>query len=309
MRRAASANDLRAGLTAAWDAAGRFQAHEGFVLAGYIAFAALLALFPFAIFLASLAAATTGPEEIEALRGFIVDALPPQVGSAIGPPLTAALSLEGRSVLTVSALGAVWAASNGVEAFRASFDRAYGAERPRHFVLRRLIGMAAVVVGALAATLMGVAVVLAPLILRMVEGLFGIEAPIGLGLARYGVALIAFVLLLRLMHWSLPSSRPKRLWPGIWATVAIWAAAATAFSAYLAVAPSYSVTYGGLSGVIVTLLFFYLSGAVIIYGAEINAALDRRTPQTAETAGSDAGAPRTAEASPGAADAAPAKPS
>jgi membrane protein len=57
------------------------------------------------------------------------------------------------------------------------------------------------------------------------------------------------------------------------ATVALWAAGATAFSLYLAVAPGWSITYGALAGVIATLLFFYLTGATIIFGAEINAAL------------------------------------
>ena len=137
------------------------------------------------------------------------------------------------------------------------------------------------------------AVVLAPLILAAVEGLFGIDAPFGLGLVRYGVALGACGRLLYLMHWTLPSARrPHRIWPGIWATLLIWSAAATAFSVYLTFAPSYSVTYGTLSGVIVTLLFFYLSGAVIIYGAELNAALDRRLRRevrAAEAAAATAG--------------------
>ena len=141
----------RQGLLALLDAAGRFQIHEGFVLSGYIAFAALLAIFPFAIFCASLAAATTGPEEIEALSRFIVEALPPQVASAIGPPLTSALSLEGRGVLTLSGVGAVWAASNGVEAFRVSFERAYRREAPRPWIVNRLLGMAAVLLGAVGA--------------------------------------------------------------------------------------------------------------------------------------------------------------
>ncbi|MEM6744401.1 MAG: YihY/virulence factor BrkB family protein [Pseudomonadota bacterium] len=278
-------SQLRRGASAAFDGAKRFQANEGFVLSGYIAFAALLAIFPFAIFCASLAAATTGPEEIEALSRFLVDALPPQVAGAIGPPLTSALSLEGRGVLTVSGVGAVWAASNGVEAFRVAFERAYRSENPRHWIVNRLIGMAAVIFGAVAATLMGFAVVLAPLILATVEGLFGIDAPIGLGVVRYGVALAAFALLLYLMHWTLPSARrPHRIWPGIWATLGVWSAAATAFSVYLTFAPSYSVTYGTLSGVIVTLLFFYLSGAVIIFGAELNAAMDRQTRAEARRA-------------------------
>ncbi|MEM1316259.1 MAG: YihY/virulence factor BrkB family protein [Pseudomonadota bacterium] len=287
------AGALRAAAVAL-DAGRGFQTHEGFVLSGYIAFAALLAIFPFAIFCAALAAATTGPDEIKALSDFLFEALPEQVAQSIGPPLTAALSVEGRGMLTASGVGAIWAASNGVEAFRVGFSRAYGDERPRSFIVNRLIGMAAVIVGAAAATLMGFAVVLAPLLLTAAEALFGIEAPFGLGLARYAVALLSFSLLLYLMHWSLPSSpRPHRIWPGIWATIAIWSAAATAFSTYLAYAPSYSATYGALAGVIVTLLFFYLSGAVIIYGAEVNAALDRRMQAEAAREAPSAGPPAT----------------
>jgi membrane protein len=57
--------------------------------------------------------------------------------------------------------------------------------------------------------------------------------------------------------------------------VVLWTVGATAFSFYLSAAPSFSATYGALAGVIVTLLFFYLTGAVIIFGAELNAAIRR----------------------------------
>jgi len=56
----------------------------------------------------------------------------------------------------------------------------------------------------------------------------------------------------------------------------IWIVAATGLSIYLAYAPSYTVTYGTLAGVIVTLLFFYLTGVALIFGAEVNAAVNER---------------------------------
>jgi membrane protein len=52
-------------------------------------------------------------------------------------------------------------------------------------------------------------------------------------------------------------------------------ALASGFSLYLTMTPGYTVTYGTLAGVIITLMFFYLTGATIIYGAEVNAALGR----------------------------------
>jgi membrane protein len=67
----------------------------------------------------------------------------------------------------------------------------------------------------------------------------------------------------------------RRLWPGVLVTTFLWMAAAWAFSVYLSATPTYTVTYGTLAGVIITLMFFYLTGAVIIFGAEVNAAMHR----------------------------------
>ena len=79
------------------------------------------------------------------------------------------------------------------------------------------------------------------------------------------------------MHRVLPGRRLKgcRLWPGVLVTTVLWVAMAFGFSIYLSFTPTYTVTYGTLAGVIITLMFFYFTGATIIYGAEVNAALNR----------------------------------
>jgi membrane protein len=62
--------------------------------------------------------------------------------------------------------------------------------------------------------------------------------------------------------------------PGTFLSVALWASAAELYSAYLASLPtSYSVTYGSLAGIVVTLFFFYISAAIFIFGAQLNGAL------------------------------------
>jgi membrane protein len=69
-----------------------------------------------------------------------------------------------------------------------------------------------------------------------------------------------------------------RLWPGVWITTVLWVTFASGFSVYLSFTPTYTVIYGTLAGVIITLMFFYLTGATIIYGAEVNAALNQMGP-------------------------------
>lgn len=282
-----------AALKVFWDAINRFQTHEGFMLSGHIAYSALLALFPFLIFCTSVAAATIGPGELQALIDLMFDIAPVQVADAMRPILEQALGVERRGLLTISGLGAIWAASNGVEAFRLGFDRAYQPPSVRNFVISRAVGLVFVLIGAGAALIMGIAVVLAPLIIELTEMLFGRAPPFGMGVLRYIIALVAFALFLYMMHAILPSGRPRarRLWPGITATILLWTVAASAFSVYLARFPTYTVTYGGLAGVIITLLFFYLSGAVILFGAEINAAIHRREAGAMEKAQAEQDAP------------------
>ena len=56
----------------------------------------------------------------------------------------------------------------------------------------------------------------------------------------------------------------------------LWITAATVFTTYLSFTPAYTITYGTLAGVMITLMFFYITGLTIIYGAELNASLDDR---------------------------------
>jgi membrane protein len=73
--------------------------------------------------------------------------------------------------------------------------------------------------------------------------------------------------------------------PGIATSMVLWMLGAYGFSLYLAAAPSYSITYGTLAGVIVTLLFFYLTGMAILLGAQVNAVLMTfRRPSAADRA-------------------------
>jgi membrane protein len=199
------------------------------------------------------------------------------VARQVQPVLEEALGRDRPGLLTFSGLAAIWFSSNGVEAFRSAFDRAYQPDRRRNYLLARAIGVLFVVLGGFVSLLLGLLVVLAPTLIALVRDLFAVSVPWGLGALRYLLALGAFAVFLWLMHRILPSRRPgRRVWPGILATLAAWTVAASAFSVYLANFGRFSVTYGSLAGVIVTLLFFYISGLIIIYGAEVNAALGLR---------------------------------
>ncbi|PIP98368.1 MAG: hypothetical protein COW75_00040 [Rhodobacterales bacterium CG18_big_fil_WC_8_21_14_2_50_71_9] len=271
-------------------ALGRFSRQDGDALSGYIAYSTFLSIFPFAIFATALIGATLGRMESDRLMDALFGMAPPHIAQTLAPVLKGITAGVRDGVLTISAVGGLWVASNAVEAIRVAFDRAYGVRRPRGYVRRRLRALGFVVLAAATFALLGFLIIAAPLALALIEKYSGFSAPFGVGALRYLIGVAILALFLFQINLLLPSQRPprRRLWPGIWVSVALWTAGAGGFSVYLSYAPSYTITYGAFAGVIVTLLFFYLTGAAIILGAQVNAVLmafRRPTARDSEASG------------------------
>lgn len=277
----------------------RFAMNDGAAMAGYMAYTALLAVFPFLIFATALAGQIIGEERSAEAMEAMFSVMPSHVAQTLEPAVKGVLRRHDGSLLTISAVASIWVASNGVEAIRTAFERAYEVERVRNYVLRRTIAVLMVFVGVAVFAALGFLIVLAPLLMGIGERVSGVPMPFSVDVTRYifGFALIWGFLWL--LHRVLPA-RPTgsyRLWPGVLISVIVWMAIATGFSVYLAYAPSYTVTYGTLAGVIITLLFLYLTGVALIYGAEVNALVNaeetariKAERRAAQMAGIDAGA-------------------
>ena len=203
--------------------------------------------------------------------------VPEHVAKTLEPVLLEVIGQRRGGVLTLSALGAIWAASNGVEAVRIGLDRAYQVADHRHMALNRVISIGIVLIGFAVFISLALLIIFAPLVFFLVEQWTTIRVPIEADFVRYVIAMGLLGSALWAMHRLLPSRSMSglRLWPGVLVSIFIWGAAATLLSVYLAYAPSYAITYGTLAGVIVTLLFFYLTGVALIFGAEVNAVLNR----------------------------------
>jgi len=256
----------------------RFVEDDGAAMAGYIAFSSLLAIFPFLIFATSLAGLafgrTHGREAIDALFRLA----PEHIARTLEPVLQEVLQGRGDSYVTVSIVLAIWLASNAFESFRLAFDRAYGGAGRRKYIARRLRALGFVMLGALVAAVLGFSVIFVPIAMRYAAVWSELRISTQALSFSFALGVVVFYAFLTLMHRYLPSHPMKglRLWPGVLVTVVLWVAGALVFSYYLTLTPTYAITYGTLSGVIVTLIFFYLSGVAVIFGAEVNAALNAR---------------------------------
>jgi membrane protein len=266
-----------------WAAIQRFGRDQGSVHSGNIAYSLMLAVVPFLIFATALTGFFVGQQGAEMALAALFEGVPEHVALTIEPVLMEVFGQRRGDILTLSALAAVWAASNGVEAVRLGLDHAYEVDDSRHVALSRLISIGVVLTGFAIFTLLSALIVFAPLVFVLVERWTAVDIPAEADVIRYALSLAVLSGTLWAMHRVLPSRRMRgmRLWPGVLASVLIWSMAATGMSVYLAYAPSYAVTYGTLAGVIVTLLFFYLTGVALIFGAEVNAAINAARPGAA----------------------------
>ena len=270
---------LRIGATILWRAIVHFIDDGGATQAGSIAFTALFALFPFLIFLTTLAG-EFGQEE--AARRFVdlsLEGLPAEVVSAIRPAIDQVVNVRRTGLMTVSILVAVWTASSGIEALRTALNYAYGIEDSRSWWWLRLQSIVFTVVMSIAILVLMVVVVAGPFIWHFVEELFKVPASWGwlyTGV-RYLLAVLLLYAVVALLYQWLPNRRLRgyEILPGAAVTVVTWLITASLFSLYLQNLGRFSVTYGSLGGIVVTLMFFYLSAAIFIFGAEVNGAWRR----------------------------------
>lgn len=254
-----------------------FTANDGAAIAGYMAYTGLLSLFPFLIFTAELLGAVIGEAGVIPTMDFLFTVLPSHVAQTLEPAVREVLAARPPDVVSVYALIAIWIASNAFEALRTALDRAYGLVGERHFVVGRLISIMFTLGGVAAFIIISMFVIVAPTVRALAPDIPYVSIPLGMVSHWFllGIGTVVMLVFLLVLHYILPAHRPKGpLIPGVLVTAVLWIALASLFSVYFQYAPSYSVTYGTLAGVIVCLLFFYISGAIFIFGAEINAALD-----------------------------------
>lgn len=262
-----------------------FQRNQQAITAGHLSFIGLVSLFPFLIVLVSVAAVIGSSTAAMQAIATALDNVPPDVANALGPVASEIMGEPRGGALTLGALMALWAASSAFEALRYAFNRAYGVHKPRQVALRRLQSLLITLLFATAIVLATLAVVVLPALADLYVFLFGRPewaATGGSGLSRMLGAVIlvaATAALYKIL--PRPRIRYREALPGALLAVAGWFVMAELFGLYLTEVGRLSVTYGSLGGVVATLVFFYVTACVVLFGCEFNAAGRRRGDQHA----------------------------
>lgn len=255
----------------------RFNRKNGAVMSSHVAMSMMMALFPFILFVVSLAGVVYRDVPEDVLLELFFAYWPEDVAAPIVKEVHAVLASSSTRLMTVGGILAIYFASNGVDAVRVALSRAYHDRDHRPFWKTRALAIGFVL--ASGGALMGAVVleIWIPLYTNMIKTAVPGELTswfTGVGFS-WLVVLSMPVLGVLGCHLTLPARRHSlsQVVPGVVLTLALWTLAGWAFSIYIARFASYSATYAGLAGAMSALIFLYLMSVILILGAEFNGAL------------------------------------
>lgn len=250
---------------------------DGMMAAGHIAFTAFLSLFPFLIFLAALAGFLSTEDDLENIVAMMFKFMPEEVAKAMTPVVSEVISMKPTGLLTFGFIGTLWAASSGVESLRIALNRAYKVDRKRPLWRRRLQSLFFVTLAAFLVFFMSLMVLFGPALLLLAQKIvyFSVLQEIVFNISRYVSALFVLVGAMLILHRFLPhiKQQSKYLLPGVLFTAITFLLGGTLFSAYIVNFGHYNVTYGSLGSIVISLLFFYITANLFIFGAYLNSAI------------------------------------
>jgi membrane protein len=251
------------------------------LLAAGVAFFGFLALIPALIALVTLVGLVADPVQITQQVESFTAGLPQASRQLISEQLTAITQSSGGALtagLVVSLLASLWSASSGTSNLLTAVNAAYEEKETRGFLKLRglalLLTLGTVVF--LVLTLALIAVV--PVVLNVVP--LGPFATVLAQALRWGLLLMLIVIGLGVLYRVAPDRKPAKFrWVSVGSLVAalLWLLGSAGFSLYVNFFGNYNKTYGALAGVIVLLLWLFLTSYVVLLGAEINAQAEYQT--------------------------------
>lgn len=249
-----------------------------------LAYAWIFAIFPFMIFLLTLAPYMPGNLKDKAM-GAVENAAYSTVGGDAGlkvvESVNEVMSKQKGGLLSFGLILALWGASGGMVMTMNALDKAYYVQTSRSFIKQRAI--------AIGLTLGTAVLILAVLFLLPIStgiityltkhGHLGFVGKLLINGIRYIVALGLLFGIVSMIYYFGPSLKQKyqAITPGAVFTVVVWILGGLGFAFYVTHFGNFNATYGALGAAIIMLLFFYINAVVLLIGAELNSVLDFET--------------------------------
>lgn len=262
----------------------QYREDDALGMGAELAYRWLFAVFPFGLFLATLGAFVASAIGIQDPAQQIInglgDNLPAGVASTIRPELERVIGQQRPGLASIGALLALWAATSGTMTAIKAMNRAYGVEESRSVIWRYGIAVGLTIGAALALILSFVTIVGGSVITEQIASRIGLggTAWTVISILRWPLIFMLLVVGVSLVLRIGPNMRPT--WKATFVGSAVfalgWLVATLGLALYVSNFANYDATYGALAGVIILMLWFYLTAVVLIAAGELVALLTKR---------------------------------
>jgi membrane protein len=258
-----------------------FLADDMTTYASALAYQVLFSLFPFIIFLVALLGFLDLPTFFDWLRQQAEAFLPAQAMDQVNRVIAELKQPQG-GLLSIGVVVALWTASSGIRATMNALNVAYDVKEGRPawklypLSILYTIGIAAMLI--LAAALL----ILGPKAMQWLAYQVGMEqlfVTLWTWL-RWPVSLFLITLAIAVVYYVAPDVEQefRFITPGATLAVIVWVLSSLGFNYYVSNFADYSVMYGSIGTIIALLLYFFISTAVLLFGAEVNAVIEHHAP-------------------------------
>ena len=243
----------------------------------------VLSVFPAAIALLSIIGLVGDPQKTTAQVMQIVDDLGPSsaTDTFAGPIEQIASRPQAAGfALVIGLVVALWSASGYVGAFSRAANVIYEVEEGRPFYKLRPIQILITLVCIVMLAAVALALVVTGPVTKAIGGALGVgDAALTVwDIAKWPVMALVVSFIFSLLYYATPNvKQPKFRWFSLGGAVAlvVWVLASGLFALYVATFASYSKTYGSLAAVVIALVWLWISNLAVLFGAELNAELER----------------------------------
>lgn len=256
-----------------------FFADDMTTYAAALAYQVFFSLFPFIIFLVALLGFLDVPYFFDWLRQQAETLLPAQALEPVNQVITQIQQPQG-GVLSFGILLALWSASGGVRATMNALNVAYDVEESRPAWKRYPLSLIYTILIAAMLILAAGLLIIGPEVMQWLAQQVGLQQIFVLvwSWIRWPLALLLLILSVAMTYYLAPDVEQdfRFITPGSTLAVLVWIAVSLAFGYYVRNFADYSATYGSIGAIIVLLLYFFITSAVLLFGAEVNAAIEHQ---------------------------------
>jgi membrane protein len=243
-----------------------------------LAYYFLFALFPALLFLTALLGLLPIPNLMDRLMQSVSQALPSDAASVTQKTLQEIVRGAHGGLLSIGVLGALWAASNGIASIMTSLNAVYDVPERRPFWKRKALAIGLTVLFSAFILTALMLMVFGPKLGETVAGWVGLGAVFTLvwNIVSVPIVIVLVAIGVALVYYLAPDVEQRFRWvtPGSALAVLLWLAMSVGLRWYVSHFANYNATYGSIGGVILLMLWLYLSGVALLTGGEVNAVIE-----------------------------------